>query len=86
MATTLDRILVPAGNLCRTAASALIAGVWRRLSLEEVEARLKAQPVRDQAAIVAGVLAGLLAASLVAAQFGIVGILVFLLAVVLIVN
>ena len=86
MAMTLGRVLAPAGQICRSAASALIAGFWRRMTVSEVEERLKAQPLRDQIAIVGGVLTALLAVSLFAAQFGIIGILVFLLAVVLIVN
>ena len=80
------QILVPLGHLCRTVAAALIAGVWRRSSIGEVEARLKRFGVREQTWIVGGVLGLMSLCSLFAAQFGLIGVLVFLLLVVLIVN
>jgi hypothetical protein len=86
MATTLDRILSPLGGMCRLGASALIAGVWRRRSLGEVDDRLRALPVREQATIVAAVMAALLVLGIFAAQFGLIGFFAYLLAVILIVN
>lgn len=86
MSATRERILYPLAQMCRLGASALIAGVWRRQTLAEVESRIKALALRDQVAIVAGVLAVLLGLSIFAAQFGFVGILAFWLLVVILVN
>ena len=74
------------GSLCRTVAAALIAGVWRRHPIGEVRDRLAALPAREEAAVVGGTLAALFFLALLAAQFGPVGLLLYLLAVVLIVN
>ena len=60
--------------------------MWRKTSVAEVRDRLAALAVRDQVAVVGSILAALLLLSLVAAQFGIVGMLVFWLTVVLVVN
>jgi hypothetical protein len=68
------------------AAVTLIAGVWRRRSVRETHERVAALPMRDQAGIVAGVLGLLFGLCLIAAQFGWIGLLVFALLVVLIVN
>jgi hypothetical protein len=74
------------GHICRNVAAALIAGVWRRRTIREVRDRLAALPPREEAAVVSGTLAALLLLALLAAQFGPVGIVLYLLAVVLIVN
>ena len=74
------------GSLCRNVAAALIAGVWRRRSIREVRDSLAALPAREEAAVVGGVLAALFLLALLAAQFGPVGLLLYFLAVVLIVN
>lgn len=74
------------GSICRNASAALISGVWRKTSVSEVRDRIAGLPVRDQVLVVGGVLMALLLLSLLAAQFGIVGMLVFWLAVVLVVN
>lgn len=79
-------IFVSAGQQCRTVAATLIAGVWRRRSIEEVEARLKQLGLRDQAGVVGGVLGFVLLCSLFAAQFGVPGFLAFMLLIVLLVN
>ena len=78
--------VVQAGRLCRRVAATLIAGVRRRGDVAETEDRLRALSPRMQAAITGGTLAGLFAASLLAAQFGLLGMALFLLAVVLIVG
>ena len=78
--------LVAAGQQCRTVAATLIAGVWRRRSIEEVEARLKRLGLREQAGVVGGVLGFMLLCSLFAAQFGVLGFLAFLLLIVVLVN
>ena len=81
-----QNIIVSFGQLCRTVAATLIAGVWRRRSIEEVEERLKRLGLREQAGVVGGVLGLMFLCSLFAAQFGVFGFLAFLLLVVLIVN
>jgi hypothetical protein len=74
------------GILCRNVAAALIAGVWRRRTITEVRDRLAALPAREEAAVIAGVLGLLFLLAVGAAQFGVIGLLAYLLAVVLIVN
>lgn len=78
--------LAPMGQMCRTVAATLIAGVWRRRSIEEVEGRIKTLALREQVGVVGGVLGLMLLLSLFAAQFGILGLLAFLLGVVVLVN
>jgi hypothetical protein len=75
-----------AGTLCRTVAAVLIAGVWRRRGVAEVRDRLAALPAREEAVVVGGVLLLLALLALAAAQFGPVGILLYLLAVVVVAN
>lgn len=86
MPMTHNSVLSPVGQLCRTVAATLIAGVWRRRSASEVEERIKGLALRDQVGVVGGVLGLLFLVSLFAAQFGILGLLAFLLLVVVIVN
>lgn len=74
------------GRSARRIASALIAGVVRRHSPEEVEAKIAALGLREQVGVVAATLAGLFALSMLFAQAGIVGMLGFLLLVILIVK
>ncbi len=74
------------GLLCRAVAATLIAGVWRRHDVAEVRDRLAAMPARDEALVVGGVILLLALLALAAAQFGPVGLLVYLLAVVLVAN
>lgn len=86
MATT-DKAFFPRlGELCRTAAVALIAGVCWRRTINEINDRLTARPVLEQTVITFAVFAGLFGLSLLAAQFGWIGILVLWLTVVAIVN
>ena len=75
-----------AGATSRKVAAALIAGVWRKRSVREIDAWIRRRPGRDQVMITGGVLVALLALSLVAAQFGWVGMLVFWLGIIVIVN
>lgn len=74
------------GQTCRTVAVAVIAGVWRRESIEEVQARILALPPREQALVTAGVLGALFLLSLIAAQFGWVAMMAYWLVVILVVN
>lgn len=72
------------GRRCRTVAALLISGLWIGRSFSDVEERLGALPVRQQAVVVGGTLALLFAGAFVAAQAGIVGLLVYLLAVIVV--
>lgn len=73
------------GRHCRLVTAALIAGPWPGRDLSDVEAHLAAQPAARQALIVTGVLGLLAALSFFAGQFGLIGLAVFWLAVILIV-
>ena len=79
-------ILSPVGTMIRNVTAALIAGLWRSRSQDEIEARLKALPVREQAVISGSVLSALFLTSLLFAQLGLVGLAAFLLVVILIVR
>lgn len=72
--------------VCRLAASALIAGVARHLSVKDVNDRIAAKTIRDQAFVLGGVILVLLLSAILAAQFGIVGMLVYFLSIIVIVN
>ncbi|MEM7732658.1 MAG: hypothetical protein AAF280_07730 [Pseudomonadota bacterium] len=74
------------GLFCRNISVSLIAGVCRWRSFEDVNESFKARPVSSQTMIAAGVISALFAASLVAGYFGWVGLLVFWLAVIILVN
>lgn len=86
MPHTSPSVLAPLARTARTVASALIAGFRRGEDADRVEARLRMLPVRDQALIVGATLAGLFTASLLAAQFGLPGLLAFMLAVIILVR
>lgn len=86
LATMNKAILPRVGELCRTGAVALIAGVYRRRSISDINDRIVARPVSEQAVITIAVFAALFVLSLAAAQFGWIGILLFWLAVVVLVN
>ena len=70
---------------CRDVASALLGGLWIGRSSEDVAAEIEAMPVPRQAAFTLGALAFLLGCSFFAAQFGLLGLALFWLAVVLII-
>jgi hypothetical protein len=74
------------GRRCRDVAIGLIAGLSRRAGFHEIEARITALAPRDQAVITAAVLALLFGLSLLAAQFGPLGVALYLLAIVLLVR
>ena len=74
------------GRSCRTVALALIAGVSRKTGFHGLETRVAALPLREQAILTGATLALILGLSLFAAQFGLVGLAFYLLAIVLIVG
>jgi len=76
--------LARAGRAGRTAAALLIAGFRPGHSFTDIEARLAAAPRRDQVALTVAVLTLLTVAAVGAAQFGLIGLLVFWMAVILI--
>ncbi|MGY6633379.1 MAG: hypothetical protein ACXIU8_06490 [Alkalilacustris sp.] len=86
MPMTHHHLLAPLGQMCRTVSATLIAGVWRSRSIDQVEARIKRLGLRDQVGVVGGVLGGMVLLSLFSAQFGLVGMLAFFLAVVVLIN
>jgi hypothetical protein len=86
MAGTAGNLTTRIGVTARNVAVALIAGVCRWRSIDEVNDAVKAQGRGTQAAITLGVLAILLGLSLIAAQFGWIGMLAFWLVVIVLVN
>ncbi|MEL6648223.1 MAG: hypothetical protein AAFY35_18050 [Pseudomonadota bacterium] len=86
MAQTTHTFTNRLGAICRNVAVTLMAGVCRWRSFDEIDASLKARPVPNQAAVIAGVIATLFALSLVAGYFGWIGLLVFWLGVIVLVN
>lgn len=69
----------PAWRAMRRVAAALIAALARTHTPREIEARLARRPRAEQAFLVLGTLAGLLALSLLFAQAGFLGLVLFLL-------
>ncbi len=74
------------GRAARRTAAALVACFRRGLSAEEVEARLAARSLADQATVVSAVLGALFLTSLLFAQAGPVGFFLFLLLVIVVVG
>jgi len=73
------------GAHCRLVTAALIAGPWPGRDLADVEAALAGRPTLTQAAVIGGVLALLAGFSFFAGQFGLLGLAVFWLAVILVI-
>ncbi|MEM7596692.1 MAG: hypothetical protein AAF382_03280 [Pseudomonadota bacterium] len=86
MAQTTHTITHRMGSICRGVTVSLIAGVCRWRSFDEIDTSLKTRPVPNQAMIIAGVIAALFALSLLAGYFGWIGLLVFWLIVIVLVN
>ena len=86
MATAVGKTMQGAARLCRTVATGLIGGVRRRLGHPDTEARFAALPVREQALLTATTLALLFGLAMLAAQAGWVGMAVFWLAVILLIE
>jgi hypothetical protein len=72
-----NQLLVTVGRTCRTVAVAIIAGFRRGQSFDEHETRIAALPVKEQVLLTSLVLSGLFACSLIAAQFGLIGLALF---------
>ena len=78
------RIPTPLSTLCRTAAVTLLGGLVPRMTADEIEARLRTRPGREQTAIVGATLLALFLLAVLAAQFGWIGMLVFWMAVIVV--
>ena len=86
MSAVKGTLMTQIGSHCRRGAVALIAGVCRWRSIGEINERMLVRPVQEQILITTAVLGAVFALSLVAAQFGWIGMLAFFLAVILVVN
>ncbi|MBL4541812.1 MAG: hypothetical protein JKP97_08395 [Rhodobacteraceae bacterium] len=86
MATAVGRTVQTAGRMCRTVTIGLIGGVRQRLGHADTEARIEALPAREQAVIVSATLALLFGLALLAAQAGWIGMAVYWLAVILLID
>lgn len=84
MAGTLKQALNPIGSASRNVVALLVSGAARRIGVDDARDRIAALGFRDQALVVGGTLGLLLLLSLFAAQFGIVGMLLFFLAIIVI--
>jgi hypothetical protein len=84
MSETLRRTLAPLGAAALNVTALVVAGVARRFGVQDVRDRIEALSLRDQTLVTGGVLGLLFLLSLFAAQFGVVGMLVFFLGVILI--
>ncbi|MEM1386110.1 MAG: hypothetical protein AAGG54_00735, partial [Pseudomonadota bacterium] len=73
MPSTSQSFLPRLGMLCRVVAVTVIAVFYRKLSIKQINARVKAQPLARQAVITGLVLLALFGLSLFAAQFGWIG-------------
>lgn len=86
MGDPIRQFTAPVAQTCRNVALGLIAGLDRSRSVEDVDAALARRSGPEQAVIVGGVLALLLLFSFVASQFGWIGLLLYWLAVIVVVN
>lgn len=86
MGDRIKQVTAPLAQICRNVAVGVIAGLARRRSIEEIDAALSRRRPQEQTAIVAAILGLLFLFSLVAAQFGWIGLLLYWLAVIVLVN
>lgn len=86
MGVTIRSVVPRVGTVLRLATVSVIAGFCRWLSITDINARMKARPVPEQAMIVLAVMAVLFTLALIAAQFGWIGMLTFWLSIILVVN
>lgn len=86
MGVRLRTFAAPLGQACRTVAVGLIAGVLRGRSQGEIAAALDRRRPGERAAIIGSAIGLLFLFSLVAAQFGWIGLLLYWLAVIVLVN
>ena len=73
-------------RLCRLVAAGLIGGIFRSRTISEIEAAIARGSVTQQVLIVGATLGLLFAGAFVAAQFGLIGMALYLMAVVLLVR
>jgi hypothetical protein len=77
MTQILRPLVRPAGLACRTVVVSLLSGWLTGHSFDDLERRLAARPAADQAAITAATLLALFLLAILAAQAGIVGMLLY---------
>ena len=82
----MNRIGIQLWTRCRDVAAALIAGCWPGRAFGDVQRWIEDSSPGTQNTIVFGTLAALFASSLVAAQFGLIGLCLFWLAVIWIIR
>lgn len=75
-----------AGSLCRAAAAALIAGLWRGRSVRQIHDEIARRTPGEQAAIVGAVAVLLLALNIAAAHFGLLGLAALWIVIIVLVN
>lgn len=85
MSTPRLTLLVPFARRARDVAAALMAPFWPGKDVQGVIARLEALPPARQAGAVSGVLGLLFLLSLFSAQFGLLGLAIFWIGVILLV-
>jgi len=84
MAGALKHALSPIASASLNVVALLVSGVARRIGIEDARDRIAALGQRDQALVVGGTLGLLFLLSLFAAQFGVIGLLVYALAIIVI--
>ncbi len=84
LSATLRALLCGLWRSCRTVSALLISGLWRRRSFAETERWLDRLPPGRHGAVVAATLGALVGGAFLAAHAGVVGLLVYLLAVIVI--
>jgi hypothetical protein len=73
-----DRLLTPLAQQARNVTAMVIAAFWPGMSPAEVLSRLMTMPGRQQASVVGSVMAMMFLLALFAAQFGVIGLAVYL--------
>ncbi|TCP60535.1 hypothetical protein EV663_10941 [Rhodovulum bhavnagarense] len=84
--TMLDSFLRAIRDSARRVAFSVLAGILRDRGREQIEARISERPPFEQTLIVAAVLAALFLTSLIFAQGGLIGLLVFFLLVIFLIQ
>lgn len=84
MTQILRQTFVPLANAGRNVTALMISGVARKFGIQDLRERIEKRPVLEQAVIVFATLGLLFLSCLLAAQFGIIGMLLLFLAIIVI--